>query len=246
MDWLRTLYGAAQAQGKSKGVPMPEFDQFWAAGLLEFPIPEAAKKWVRYGDFRKDPLLNPLGTPSGLIEIYSTTIAKMNYDDCPPHPTWMEPFERIGLAGAKYPLHVTTKHPQYRLHSQLAGTKLRELYAVQGREPCRINPQDAAARGIANGDVLRVFNDRGQILTGAVVTDDVMPGVVVISEGGWYDPLDPRQPGTLCKYGDVNVLSRDVGSSKLAQANCGHSIVAEVEKFRGKLPEVGVFLQPVV
>jgi trimethylamine-N-oxide reductase (cytochrome c) len=244
MDWIRSLYAAALTQAKAKGIAMPEFDAFWAAGIVEFPVTEAGKSFVRYGNFRKDPLLNPLGTPSGLIEIYSQAIAKMQYDDCPPHPTWMEPFERAGTPGTKYPLHVTTKHPAYRLHSQLCGTKLRDLYAVEGREPCLINPKDAAARGIAEHDVVRVFNDRGQILAGAHLTDDVAAGVIVVSEGGWYDPAEPTKPNTLCKYGDVNVLTRDVGSSKLAQATCGHSIVADVEKFHGTPPQVGIFAAP--
>jgi trimethylamine-N-oxide reductase (cytochrome c) len=244
MGWIRWSYAAALTQAKSRGIAMPDFDAFWAAGFVEFPIAEAAKTYVRYGDFRGDPVLNPLGTPSGLIEIYSETIAKMHYEDCPPHPTWMEPFERAGAPGTKYPLHVTTKHPPYRLHSQLCGTKLRELYTVQGREPCLINPRDAAGRGIADGDMVRVFNDRGQILAGARLSDDVTPGVIIVSEGGWYDPADPTQANTLCKYGDVNVLSRDIGTSKLAQGNCGHSIVAEAEKYRGTVPLVDVFASP--
>ena len=72
-------------------------------------------------------------------------------------------------------MHVDTAHPKSRLHSQLNGTVLREGYAVAGREPCLINPVDAEARGIADGDVVRVFNDRGQVLAGAVVTDAVRP-----------------------------------------------------------------------
>ena len=59
---------------------------------------------------------------------------------------------------------------------------------VAGREPIRINRDDAAARGISDGDVVRVFNDRGAILAGAVVSDDIRRGVVQISTGAWYDP----------------------------------------------------------
>jgi trimethylamine-N-oxide reductase (cytochrome c) len=208
-------------------------------------VPEAAKHFVRYAAFRDDPVLNPLGTPSGLTEITSGTIAKMHYDDCPPHPAWLEPFERAGAPGAKYPLHVNTKHSAWRLHSQLNGTSLRDQYAVRGREPMLIHPRDALSRGIADGDVVRIFNDRGQILAGARLTRDVAPGSVVVSEGGWYDPLTPGEAGTLCRYGDVNVLTADIGTSRLAQATSGHSIAAEVEKFRGKLPEVTVFSAPV-
>ena len=45
------------------------------------------------------------------------------------------------------------------------------------------------------------------------------PGVIRVNEGGWYDPLEPGKPATLCKYGDVNNLSMDIGTSKLGQGN---------------------------
>ena len=55
---------------------------------------------------------NRSATPTGLIEIYSRNIEKMGYDDCPAHPTWMEPIERLDGPDTKYPLHVDTKHPE--------------------------------------------------------------------------------------------------------------------------------------
>ena len=85
----------------------------------------------------------------------------------------MEPVERLDGPTAKYPLHVATSHPRGRLHSQLCGTSFRKSYSVADREPCLINTDDAAARGIADGDVVRIFNDRGQMLAGAKVTDAI-------------------------------------------------------------------------
>jgi len=244
MDWIKSFYDAALTQGKAKKIDMPEFDAFWkGAGVVEFPI-TSGKSFVRYAAFREDPLLNPLGTPSGKIEIYSKNIEKMGYDDCGPHPKWYEPTERLGGPTTKYKLHVASSHPKSRLHSQLCGTKLRETYAIGGHEPCLINSKDAAARGIADGDVVRVFNDRGQLLAGAKVTESIRPGVLRINEGGWYDPLEPGKPATLCKYGDVNNLSMDVPTSKLAQATSALSIVAEVEKYTGPAVTVDVFSAP--
>ena len=244
MDWIREFYAAAEAQARGLGVEMPDFDAFWETGYVEFPVTEEGRNFVRYADFRSDPLLEPLGTPTGLIEIYSKNIEKMGYADCPPHPTWMEPVERLDGPGAAYPLHVATSHPRSRLHSQLCGTSLRADYAIAGREPCLINPQDAAARGIADDDVVRVFNDRGQMLAGAKVTDAIRPGVIRVCEGGWYDPVEPGAPGALDAYGDVNCLTVDIGTSKLAQANCGHTALADVEKVTGDLPAVTVFSTP--
>jgi len=244
MDWIREFYDSAKEQADGLGVDAPDFEDFWEQGYAEFPVTEEGRSFVRYADFRADPLLEPLGTPTGLIEIYSKNIEKMEYDDAPPHPTWMEPVERLDGPGAKYPLHVASSHSRGRLHSQLCGTKLRESYAVAGREPCLISPEDAAARGIADGDVVRIFNDRGQILTGVVVTDAIRPGVIRVNEGGWYDPVDPGMPGSLDAYGDVNVLTVDIGTSKLAQGNCGHTALADVERFEGDLPPVRVFDTP--
>jgi trimethylamine-N-oxide reductase (cytochrome c) len=245
MDWLRSFYDDALKQAQAKKTPMPDFDTFWKGdGYVEFPISAAAKSFVRYSQFREDPMLQPLGTPSGLIEIYSKNIEKMGYDDCPPHPTWMEPVERLGGPNTKYPLHIAACHPQSRLHSQLCGTKLNLTYRIADREPCVINPADASARGIADGDVVRVFNDRGQVLAGAKISDEVRPGVVRLYEGGWFDPLDPSKPDSLDKYGAANVLAIDLGTSKLAQGNCGQTAVGDVEKYKGTPPAVTVFSAP--
>ena len=76
------------------------------------------------------------------------------------------------------------------------------------------------------------------------VTEDARPGVMQVQEGGWYDPAEPSKPGTLDKYGDVNVLSLDIGTSKLAQGNTSQTVMAEAEKFAGEPPAVTVFTAP--
>ncbi|HTN32801.1 MAG TPA: molybdopterin-dependent oxidoreductase, partial [Marinobacter sp.] len=245
MDWIRGFYEGAKIEARAKGMEMPVFDVFWKSNEpLAFPLKDAQKYFVRHESFRKDPILNALGTATGKFEIYSRTIAGYDYDDCPPHPTWLEPIERLDGPTTKYPLSVASNHPRGRLHSQLCGTAYRKTYTVQDREPCWIHPKDAAARGIKDGDVVRAFNDRGQILAGAIISDEVRPGVIRIQEGGWFDPVNPREIGSLCRYGDVNNLTPGIATSRLSQANCGQTGVAEVEKFTGELPEVTVFSQP--
>jgi trimethylamine-N-oxide reductase (cytochrome c) len=245
MDWIRSFYEAARVQARAKAIEMPIFDAFWNSDdALAFPIEASAEAYVRYADFRADPLLNALGTASGRIEIFSQDIAKMGYDDCPPHPTWMEPAERLGGPTTRYPLHVDASHPKFRLHSQLCGTSLRAAYSIAGREPCLMNPADAARRRLSDGDVVRVFNDRGQILAGLRISADIRPGVIRVNEGGWFDPVDPRKPGSLCRYGDVNNLTLGIGTSKLAQGNCGHTAVADVEKYIGQPRPIDVFNAP--
>lgn len=245
MDWIQGIYEAAKIESRAKGMEMPVFDVFWNSNKpLAFPLGKEQEDFVRHADFRADPLLNALGTASGKFELYSNAIQKYGYADCPPHATWMEPVERLNGPTTHYPLHVAANHPQMRLHSQLCGTLNRLQYAIAGREPCWMHPDDARARALSNGDVVRVFNDRGQILAGLSITEDIRPGVIRINEGGWFDPLEPRKIGSLCRYGDVNNLTTGLSTSQLAQGNCGHTGVAEVEKFTGILPPVTVFSQP--
>ena len=188
-------------------------------------------------DFRMDPDANPLPTPSGRIEIFSEKIASYNYADCPGHPTWFEPAEWLGSAAAsKYPLHLLTTQPRTRLHGQMDMGRVSQQSKVAGREPMRMNRGDAEARGIRDGDIVRVFNDRGALLAGAVVTDDVRPGVIQISTGAWYDPIEPGTIGSLDKHGNPNVLTLDKGTSRLAQGPSAQTTLVQVEKFAGEPP----------
>ena len=116
---------------------------------------------------------------------------------------------------------------------------------IAGREPCWIHPGDAAARCIADGDVVRLFNDRGACLAGALVTDSVRPGVVVLQTGSWFDPADPGVPGSLEKHGNPNVLTADRGTSSLAQGTSAMSALVQVERVRPQdVPPVSAFAPP--
>lgn len=125
----------------------------------------------------------------------------------------------------------------------VCGTILRETYAVASREPCLISSEDAAARGIGSGGRVRIVNDRDQTPAGAIVTDDIRAGAIQMVEGGWYAPQHGA-PGAPDLYGDVNVLTVDRGTSSLAQGNCGHTGVVEVENYTGEAPLPYVFEAP--
>jgi trimethylamine-N-oxide reductase (cytochrome c) len=240
MDWVKLFYDAAKTQ--SKTVKMPEFDEFWAGeGIIEFPMGKG--DFVHLADFRADPLLNPVSTASGMLEFTSPYVGKLGYDDCPAHPTWLEPVEWKGSADAKkYPLQLISPHSLYRLHSQMCNTKSRELNTVQGREPVLINDKDAAARGIANGDIVRLFNGRGQVLAGAIVTPDILEGSIALHEGAWYDPAKPGEIGALDKFGSPNVLTReDPLTSRYAKATIAGTAICDVEKWKEAAPLVTAF-----
>ncbi|OBU20568.1 trimethylamine-N-oxide reductase TorA [Photobacterium kishitanii] len=245
MEWIEEIYNGARLQGRGLGVRMPNFKKFWdGEGFIEFP---AGKEWVRHESFRTEPDLEPLGTASGLIEIYCKTIADMGYNDCQGHPMWFEKTERShgGPRSDRFPINMQSTHPKDRLHSQLcSSTDFRATYAVADREPIFINTEDAKARGIQSGDIVRVYNDRGQVMAGAVVTDDYLPGVCRLQEGAWYSPLEGGKVGTICTYGDPNVLTEDIGSSSLAQATSAAAALVQIEKYTGPVHAVTGFNGP--
>ena len=164
---------------------------------------------------------------------------------CVPDPAWLEPTEWLGAPLARrFPLHLVANNPTTRLHSQLDVGEFSQASKVQGREPIRMHPADAAQRGIRSGDVVRVFNDRGSCLAGAEVTDAVRPRVVQLATGAWYDPLDPADPDAMCVHGNPNVLTFDRGTSKLAQGCSGQHALVEVERWAGPLPPIRAYDPP--
>ncbi len=166
------FYDVAQKGARAQRVTMPMFNAFWQQNkLIEMRRSEKNEQYIRYGDFRADPVKNALGTPSGKIEIYSRTLENLAIRIAR-HTQRLAPDEWKGTADEKQ-LQLLTAHPAHRLHSQLNYAELRKKYAVADREPITIHTEDAARFGIANGDLVRVWNKRGQILTGAVVTDGI-------------------------------------------------------------------------
>ena len=221
------------------GHEAPDFDTFWRRGELELPM--QADDGGIVAAFRRDPEAHPLPTPSGKIEIASETIAGFGYDDCPGHPVWLAPTD---VPDARHTLRLIANQPARRLHSQLDFGEHSQAGKQRGREVARLHPSDAAARGIADGDIIRLFNDRGACLAAAALTEDVCPGVVHLPTGAWYDPADPEEDAPLCVHGNPNVLTRDVGTSRLAQGCTGQLTAVEVERFTGNLPPIRAYEPP--
>lgn len=120
---------------------------------------------------------------------------------------------------------------------------LRGLYEKSGREPILMNAKEAKKRGIKEGDILRVFNDRGEILAGLHITEEVIDDVVIMCEGAWYSPEVPGEK-SLCQHGNVNLLTIDKGTSKLAQSNIAHTALVQVEKYKGVIKPINAFNKP--
>lgn len=192
--------------------------------------------------FYEDPEKYPLTTSTGKIEFYSTGIAEHFTDDKerPAVPHWIEKSEShdeaLSSARAnKYPLLICSNHPRWRVHAQCDDiTWTRETLTGKmkgsdgyGYEPLWINPREAKARGIKNGDVVTVYNERGKVLGGAFVTERIMPGVVYMDHGARYDAI---VPGELDRGGAINTITPHNVTSKNATGMVVSGFLVDVEK----------------
>src|SRR5699024_3641088 len=125
---------------------------------------------------------------------------------------FLEPAEYLGNA-EEGQVHVVSPHPYMRLHSQMANANIRDILNVQDREFVLISKEDAEERGIQDGDLVEVYNERGALIGGARVSDKIMPGVISIFEGAW---LSKDSKGR-CNSGAVNILTTSIPSSHLSQ-----------------------------
>jgi molybdopterin guanine dinucleotide-containing S/N-oxide reductase-like protein len=235
-EWIKFGYENSGAAGeityeelKEKGyyVVPPEVD--WEknkAGLI---------------DFYEDPEGNPLTTPSGKIEFYSARLAEHFPEDNerPPVPHWIAEGEshqesRDGKRGKEFPLLVISNHPRWRVHSQHDDmTWLREIHTCKVKgpdgyyyEPLWIHPSDAAPRQIGDGDVVRIYNERGAVLAGAWVTERIRPGAVYIDHGARWDPI---APGVLDRGGAINTITPHNTTSKNAAGMVCSGFLVEIE-----------------
>ncbi len=213
---------------------------------------QEAKPGLR--DFFEDPEKHPIKTPSGKIEFYSQNLAKYFPDDKerPPLPHWIENGEshdeRLSSERAKkYPLLIISNHGRWRVHAQhddINWTREIVTCKVKGHdgylyEPVWIHPTDAAKRGIQDGDIVNVLNERGGVLAGARVWERIMPGVVYMDHGARHDPIIP---GVLDRGGAINTITPHNITSKNAMGMATSGFLVEVEKIdidklRRKYPE---------
>jgi biotin/methionine sulfoxide reductase len=242
MEWIEHLYQETCNNAAERGVTLPDFETFWQGDQIHFggQLPSAEFMLEK---FRRDPEAHPLKTPSGKIEIFSETVASFNYSDCGGHPKWYDRSEWLGAFSPEYPLHLVSNQPKHKLHSQFDhGRASREL-KISEREAMRMHPEDAQSRRLCDGDMVRIYNARGSCLAGLVISKDLMPGVIELPTGAWFDPqtIDGEE---LEVHGNPNALTPDIGTSRLAQGCSAHTCMVEVEKYLKPLPATSAFQPP--
>lgn len=238
-QWIELFYGNVRRKLEAIGVAAPTFEEFWTRGELELPKLDDDGGMLRA--FREDPLRNPLPTPSGKVQISSKVVADFGYSDCPGHPAWLPPTEPVC---SDFPLYLVANQPETRLHSQLDYGDNSQRQKKRGRERCTMHPVSAEARGIAEGDIVKVYNRRGSFLACAQISRSITPGAVRVPTGAWYDPIIDADGLPLCVHGNPNVLTRDIGTSSLAQGCAGQITAVQVVRYDGDLPLITVFAPP--
>ncbi len=219
------------------------WEEFEKKGYFVIPVAEDWEKDTPgLYDFYKDPEKNPLPTPTGKLEFYSASLAKHFPDDIerPPSPKWIEKSEThdertSSHRSALYPLLLMSNHSRWRVHAQCDDIPwTREVLTCKVRgfdnylyEGCWINPRDAAARGIQNGDIVKVFNERGTVLCGALVMERIMPGVVSVDHGSRADAI---LPGKLDRGGAINTITPAGLTSKHCAGEATSGFLVDIAK----------------
>ena len=210
---------------------LPDFATFWKTGIVKYKVEEDSG--ITMQDFRTDPVKNPLRTPSGKIEIYSERLAQLSRTQTLPKvkgqvinaiPCFVPTWEMRGVGDPlekKYPLECYGYHGQGHVHSSYAN--LEWIKEVQP-DCLLINPLDAQPRGVTSGKMVLVKNDRGAIMLPAKVTPRIIPGLVALPQGCWYNP-DPVTK--IDKGACINTLTGSM-PSPISKGSPMHTNLVEV------------------
>jgi anaerobic dimethyl sulfoxide reductase subunit A len=217
-DWVKVSIERTRAE---LDPTFPTFEEFKAKGVHHFQFDEPL---VGFKEQIDDLEKNPFPTPSGKIELFSKALWEMdNPKEIPAVakyvPAWEGPSDPLK---AQYPLQLIGWHYKRRCHSTHDNHPwMEEAF----RQEMWMNPLDAKARGIADGDRVRVFNGRGEVFIHVKVTPRIVPGVAAMPQGAWYTP---DQKG-IDQRGSMNVLTKQ-HPTPLAKANPQQTNLVEVQK----------------
>ena len=250
--WMRLTGGKTAEQQIEEGYAAcgiaekeRDFEAFKKRGYQLIPtVEDWESQLVGLSGFADDPDANPLETPTGKIEFYSVPLATMWPDDEVRGPVahWIERGDghddRLSSDRAKdYPFLIVSNHPRWRVHAELDDVPwLREIETCKvmgpdgyAYEPLWVNPLDAESLGLRNGDIAKVFNERGAVLGGVRVTERIRQGVVYMDHGANSDVIVAGLGG-LDRGGAINHICPTATSSKHANGEVTSGYLVGVEK----------------
>lgn len=235
LDWVKWSY----EQGIAAGEDLPAtFEEFRDQGL--FKKTDDHKPAIATDE--------KIATPSGKYEVFSKQAYNLSKqwdltcggyvpddgrDQITGLPIYYNNVEGFGdeAVKAEYPFQLIGHHTKTRTHSSYGNVDWLKSVAPQ---QCWINDQDAAALGVENGDDVIVSTERGRTQLSAKVTPRIIPGVVSIPQGAWYDP-ETRDAATigskdvLDKGGCISVLTSS-RPTPISKGNGVHSNLCKIEK----------------
>lgn len=250
-DWIKKVFNASDLPR------IISFEDFKRRGYILIPVPKDYKptpalRWFYEGRECDTPdLYNPkrgtakareLGTYSGKLEFASESLkAHPPDEERPVVPRYIPSWEgHESELAKKYPLQFISPHPRFTFHTHHDGkvawlNDIPDHRIVKNGYPyhvTRIHPVDAEARGIRNGDIVKLYNDRGAVLGVAQVTERIRPGVVHSYEASAvYDPLEPGKPGSVDRGGCVNLVTPSRTTAKNIPGMAPNSCLIEIEKW---------------
>lgn len=229
--WLRRLYEPTRVALLALGHGAPSFEAFMQDGVLQLPLRDSPGMIRRFHD---DPERHPLPTPSGRIELYSDRVAAAGL---PGHPAWIPPTEWLGgPAARRHPFQLIANQPARRLHSQLDFGPVSMAGKRAGREIVQLYEEDARRLGIAEGEIVRIWNDRGALLAIARSSLEIRPGVIQVPTEAWFAPEQVEGDARTCVNGNPNTVTRDAPASILSQGCTGQLSLVSISRLDGPVP----------
>jgi anaerobic dimethyl sulfoxide reductase subunit A len=200
---------------------LPTLDELETANVGVWARP-VERPSVAFEDFRRDPEGHPLATPSGKIEIFSRKLHDLGRPgEIPAVPKYVQEWESpFGEEARRFPLQLIGHHTLQRVHSTHGNN---DWLAEAFPQRLFMNPLDAAERGLEDGQLARIFNDRGEVIARCRLTERVMPGVVDLPQGAWWTPDERGRD----RGGSVNVLTSERWTP-FAKGSAQHTAMVQV------------------
>lgn len=207
----------------------------WASNMTDYPEDIVPQDWET---FKKKPIIiipqdyphtkfedeiknkTPFKTRSGKLEFYNEHYAEVNPkgvsdmygaalgEPLPPMARWRPSQQSLFSAKTKeYPLYLVTPHSFFRQNMNGdANLLMRDEY----RNSVWLNPADAKARNVKDGDLVLAFNEAGEVMVPAYVTSRISPGCACLIFGRYYEPngmKTEKMPDGIDRWGNCNFLT---------------------------------------